>query len=146
MQSNYWFPAKRYGWGWGFPTVWQGQATLVGFILMLVAGSFVFPPQDSHWGFMAYVALISGLLLGVMRQLAPALDGGKLGLAANLLDGERAGAHVSRPDPRGDGPRRHLADHCDPAPGEDGARPRLPGPGRPALGDPEVLRHRRDDG
>lgn len=65
MQSNYWFPAKRYGWGWGFPTVWQGQATLVGFILMLVAGSFVFPPQDSHWGFMAYVALISGLLLGV---------------------------------------------------------------------------------
>lgn len=43
MQSNYWFPAKRYGWGWGFPTVWQGQATLVGFILMLVAGSFVFP-------------------------------------------------------------------------------------------------------
>jgi hypothetical protein len=25
MQSDrgYWFPAKRYGWGWGFPTAWH---------------------------------------------------------------------------------------------------------------------------
>jgi hypothetical protein len=22
--KTYWFPAKRYGWGWGLPTVWQG--------------------------------------------------------------------------------------------------------------------------
>lgn len=65
MNNQYWFPAKRYGWGWGLPRVWQGQATLVGFILLLVAGSFVFPPQDSQWGFLAYVALVSSLLLGV---------------------------------------------------------------------------------
>jgi hypothetical protein len=22
--NRYWFPAKRYGWGWGPPTMWQG--------------------------------------------------------------------------------------------------------------------------
>jgi hypothetical protein len=26
--SRYWFPAKRYGWGWGLPVTWQGWAVL----------------------------------------------------------------------------------------------------------------------
>ena len=25
----YWFPAKRYGWGWGPPTAWQGWVALL---------------------------------------------------------------------------------------------------------------------
>lgn len=28
IEPNYWFPAKRYGWGWGLPTRWQGWACL----------------------------------------------------------------------------------------------------------------------
>jgi hypothetical protein len=28
-RPQYWFPAKRYGWGWGLPTCWQGWAVLV---------------------------------------------------------------------------------------------------------------------
>ncbi|WAC75643.1 hypothetical protein OU995_13495 [Roseateles sp. SL47] len=63
--NSYWFPAKRYGWGWGFPGTWQGQVTLLGFLALLVAGIFVFPPQDSYLGFMTYVALLSAMLLGV---------------------------------------------------------------------------------
>ena len=31
-RPRYWFPAKRYGWGWGLPAVWQGWVVLVGFI------------------------------------------------------------------------------------------------------------------
>ncbi len=27
--GQYWFPAKRYGWGWGPPTCWQGWAVLL---------------------------------------------------------------------------------------------------------------------
>ena len=27
-RNQYWFPAKRKGWGWGPPTVWQGWAVL----------------------------------------------------------------------------------------------------------------------
>jgi hypothetical protein len=23
-ERKYWFPAKRYGWGWGIPSSWQG--------------------------------------------------------------------------------------------------------------------------
>jgi hypothetical protein len=24
MDDDFWFPAKRYGWGWGLPVKWQG--------------------------------------------------------------------------------------------------------------------------
>lgn len=35
----YWFPAKRYGWGWGVPTTWQGWIVLIAFIAaVLIAG------------------------------------------------------------------------------------------------------------
>lgn len=26
--NKYWFPAKRYGWGWGLPVRWQGWVCL----------------------------------------------------------------------------------------------------------------------
>ncbi len=28
--SNIWFPAKKYGYGWGMPVVWQGWVVLLG--------------------------------------------------------------------------------------------------------------------
>lgn len=27
-QNKYWFPAKRYGWGWGLPVRWEGWVCL----------------------------------------------------------------------------------------------------------------------
>jgi len=30
-----WFRAKRYGWGWGLPVVWQGWAVLFGFMIVV---------------------------------------------------------------------------------------------------------------
>ena len=42
MESHvqYWFPAKRYGWGWGFPMTWQGWVAFAGFLILLFAGIF----------------------------------------------------------------------------------------------------------
>jgi len=33
-----WFPAKRYGWGWGLPARWQGWVCLLGYLAALAAG------------------------------------------------------------------------------------------------------------
>jgi hypothetical protein len=35
---QYWFPAKRYGWGWGPPANWQGWTVLILWIFALFAG------------------------------------------------------------------------------------------------------------
>jgi hypothetical protein len=50
---RYWFPAKRYGWGWGFPITWQGWAIFVGFLVLLAVGAAVIP-KHSLAGFIAY--------------------------------------------------------------------------------------------
>lgn len=36
--NEYWFPAKRYGWGWGFPSRWQGWMVLAIYAVLLVVG------------------------------------------------------------------------------------------------------------
>ncbi|WP_322045251.1 hypothetical protein [Paraburkholderia sp. J67] len=62
---DYWFPAKRYGWGWGMPTRWQGWLVLLAYFVMLGATIHVFGP-DRHMGaFILVVTLLSLVLVGV---------------------------------------------------------------------------------
>ena len=43
--AGIWFPAKRYGWGWGPPLVWQGWVVLIAWIALLFAGLLLFAPM-----------------------------------------------------------------------------------------------------
>ena len=36
--KSYWFPAKRYGWGWGPPVKWQGWVAVWVWVAAVVAG------------------------------------------------------------------------------------------------------------
>ena len=61
--SKYWFPAKRYGWGWGPPRTWQGWLVLLGFFALLAAGALVFLPKLQTGYFLAYTTvLVAGLI------------------------------------------------------------------------------------
>jgi hypothetical protein len=61
----YWFPAKRYGWGWGLPRTWQGWVVPAAFIGLLGIGFLMFPP-DTKLGFLlAYVAILIALLIAI---------------------------------------------------------------------------------
>ncbi len=31
----YWFPAKRYGWGWGLPATWQGWVVFLAYLVLV---------------------------------------------------------------------------------------------------------------
>lgn len=55
---RYWFPAKRYGWGWGFPSVWQGWAVLASFAVLLIGGVIVLLPKYGSFVFATYVACL----------------------------------------------------------------------------------------
>ncbi len=49
--NAYWFPAKRYGWGWGLPTAWQGWVVLgLYFAALISAGIWLRP----HFRLMFY--------------------------------------------------------------------------------------------
>jgi len=64
-KSDYWFPAKRYGWGWGLPVKWQGWLVLFAFIAALVTGGVRFPPAQDTPAFVA-VVLLATLAFGVV--------------------------------------------------------------------------------
>jgi len=61
--ERYWFPAKRYGWGWGLPITWQGWAVLVGYFVLVGVGAWIFLPQDSRFSFIGYVSALTVSLL-----------------------------------------------------------------------------------
>lgn len=43
-KTRYWFPAKRYGWGWGLPTAWQGWVVLVLWFAASLVSAMLFLP------------------------------------------------------------------------------------------------------
>jgi hypothetical protein len=67
MQTDhhYWFPAKRYGWGWGFPISWEGWLVFTAFFALIIAGVFLFPPAKAMGAFMAYIVVLSVVLTAV---------------------------------------------------------------------------------
>ena len=62
---RYWFPAKRYGWGWGLPTAWQGWVVMLVFIALLVMGAIWLPPPRELLAFLIYTAVLWAALLAV---------------------------------------------------------------------------------
>ncbi len=38
--SEFWFPAKRVGWGWGLPIRWEGWLVLVGYVALILCGVY----------------------------------------------------------------------------------------------------------
>ena len=62
--KDYWFPAKRYGWGWGLPARWQGWVVLAIYAVLLAAGIVgLRPGRASSIGFVVYVVGVSVLLV-----------------------------------------------------------------------------------
>jgi len=65
-EPKYWFPAKRYGWGWGFPTTWQGVVVMLAYVaLMALGGGWLLPRYGALGGFLLYTGLITAALVGV---------------------------------------------------------------------------------
>ncbi len=63
--GKYWFPAKRYGYGWGIPTTWQGWLVLAVYVVLTVAATFLFPPQKGLVPYIGCVAVLTAAFIAV---------------------------------------------------------------------------------
>ena len=61
----YWFPAKRYGWGWGPPQRWQGWVVLAAYVAFVTLVAVLWPPPRHMLGFGTGVAAATLVLLVV---------------------------------------------------------------------------------
>ena len=62
---KYWFPAKRYGWGWGLPSAWQGWVVIAAFAILLLGGAVMLLPRYGSAVFVTYAACLCVLLVVV---------------------------------------------------------------------------------
>jgi hypothetical protein len=61
--QNYWFRAKRYGWGWGLPLTWQGWIIVIAYSVMITVGIFVFPTEEKKALFICWLVGFTIILL-----------------------------------------------------------------------------------
>ena len=68
-EPRYWFPAKRYGWGWGLPSTWEGWAVISAYLVLFAAGWAIlfslFQPFQAMAGFGGYVLALSIALTAI---------------------------------------------------------------------------------
>lgn len=63
---KYWFPAKRYGWGWGVPATWQGWVVFIAYLVLLAGGSLILKGNPASTAlYVGYVLVISALLTAI---------------------------------------------------------------------------------
>lgn len=63
--QDVWFPAKRFGWGWGLPVRWQGWVALAIFVAAVAFAAIAYPPSQNLGAFLA-VVLLATFLFGLV--------------------------------------------------------------------------------
>jgi hypothetical protein len=66
-EKQIWFPAKKYGWGWGMPCAWQGWVVMAVWAALLCGGGILLAPR-SNVLFVAY-ALVLGIALCIVAWI-----------------------------------------------------------------------------
>ena len=65
-EQQYWFPAKRNGFGWSLPTVWQGYATVAIYLLALTAFSIITPPSKEPFVYAVGFLILTTLFVTIV--------------------------------------------------------------------------------
>lgn len=64
-KARYWFPAKRYGWGWGVPSCWQGWVVLIGYLVLSFAGLLLLRPPTQVLPYALYQAALTSAFITI---------------------------------------------------------------------------------
>ena len=65
-KKDIWFPAKRYGWGWGLPITWQGWVVMLLWFAAVTGGSLWLVREPPGSGlFILFVVLMSVVLVAI---------------------------------------------------------------------------------
>ena len=71
-REKYWFPARRFGLGWGLPTCWQGWLVFAVYLALFVLGVIFLRGKAHAAEFMAFAAAITlAMLLICWRKGEP---------------------------------------------------------------------------
>jgi uncharacterized membrane protein YhaH (DUF805 family) len=61
--KKYWFPAKRFGWGWSLPITWQGWLVFLVYIALITA-ALIFKLEEKLLLYF-FIVIITVMLIAV---------------------------------------------------------------------------------
>ncbi len=66
-KKQIWFPAKKYGWGWGLPCAWQGWIVIAAFVILLGAAGILLLP-GKHFGLwiVSIIVLVTAFIIACL--------------------------------------------------------------------------------
>jgi hypothetical protein len=67
-EKKIWFPAKRYGWGWGPPVCWQGWVVMLVWVALFAAGGIILRPDRHPVLFVTYTVVLV-IIMGIICYL-----------------------------------------------------------------------------
>jgi hypothetical protein len=71
-KKKIWFPAKKYGWGWGPPCCWQGWVVIAAYVAVCAGSAFLLLNQHPvMWGFALAAATIALMVTGFIKGEKP---------------------------------------------------------------------------
>jgi hypothetical protein len=76
-ESKVWFPAKRYGWGWGPPTCWQGWVVFAVWAALLCGGALLLMPNTALFVLYAAILAIALIIVCLLKGEKPRWRWGK---------------------------------------------------------------------
>ncbi len=65
-RPTFWFPVKRYGWGWGLPVRWEGWVVLVVYLTLLFGGIYNFRATPSALSLGTYLVILTAALVAIV--------------------------------------------------------------------------------
>jgi hypothetical protein len=60
-EKQIWFPAKKYGWGWGPPCAWQDWVAIAVFVALLAIAAMLLLP--GHFGLWIVAVIVLGTVM-----------------------------------------------------------------------------------
>jgi len=67
-KPKFWFPKKKYGYGWGAPNCWQGWVVLLGFIGTTLSGRVLISGHGVGVVITYYIGLSAALIAFVFLK------------------------------------------------------------------------------
>lgn len=61
--ADYWFPAKRFGFGWGLPCRWQGWLTMALYLGVVAGASVLFRHGHHTQAYLIVIGVATALLV-----------------------------------------------------------------------------------
>jgi hypothetical protein len=63
---DFWFPAKKIGWGWGPPVRWQGWLVVALYFALVFSGIAYFRVQRDVPGLAIFLVILTSVLVTLM--------------------------------------------------------------------------------